>query len=252
MLDAFRGASFWSYLAWHDIRIRYRHSRIGPFWITLSTAIFCLAIALVFSRLFNAEVAELLPFVAIGSVLWGFISGVIGYMPNAYVANAGYVKNMRINLITILLRAICGELIVLLHHLLIVVAIYIYYGIWPGWAGLMAVPGLLLVSLNLLSVGITLSLLGARYRDVAQMTQSVLQVAIFVTPIFWLPRLVPEGHWILVLNPFVHLLDLVRSPLLGSLPKLTSWFAGLGMLAVTAGIAALAYRIGRNRVALWV
>ena len=91
----------------------------------------------------------------------------------------------------------------------------------------MAVPGLLLVSLNLLSVGITLSLLGARYRDVAQMTQSVLHVAIFVTPIFWLPRLVPEGHWILVLNPFVHLLDLVRN-LLGEPPELGEIVAGLG------------------------
>jgi ABC-type polysaccharide/polyol phosphate export permease len=252
LLDAFASYHFWGYLAWHDIRIRYRHSRLGPLWITLSTAIFCITIAVVYSTIFKTAVTEMLPFVAIGSVVWSFISGVIGEMPNLFVANSAYLKNMRINPIVIQMRALCRELIALAHHLLIVIGIYLYFGIWPGWVGLLAIPGLILVLLNLLAVGITLSLVGARFRDVTPITQSFLLIAFFVTPIFWLPRMVPDDSWILMANPFYHFIDLVRSPLLGSTPSPVSWYGALVVLGVSSIIATVAYRIGRKRVAFWV
>ncbi len=252
LLNALTAYSFWSYLAWHDIRIRYRYSKIGPFWLTLSTAIFCITIALVYSLLFKTQVEELLPFVAIGSVIWGFISGSITEMPNIFVVNAPYVKDTRINLHTIILRAICRDLIVLAHHLIIVVGIYIYFKFWPGWSMLYVLPGLALISLNLFAIGTTLSVVGARYRDTAQITQSILQIAFFITPIFWLPRLLPEGNLILVANPFTYLIDLVREPLLGRAPSLSAWVASFIILLINSVLATLVFRWGRHRITFWV
>ncbi|SMB22391.1 ABC-2 protein [Sterolibacterium denitrificans] len=252
LLAAFMAYELWSFLAWQDIRIRYRRSRIGPFWITLSTAIFCVALGIVYGRLFKTEISELLPFLSIGMVVWSFVSTCIGEMPNLFVENAPYIKDMRINPLTILLRAIARNAIIFAHNLLIVAGIYLYFGIWPGWTGLLALPGMLLVMLNLLAIGVILSIVGARFRDLAQITQSVLQVIFFITPIFWLPKLLPEGSWVIAANPMAYFLDLLRSPLLGHAPAAVSWGVSSLMLLVGAAIAAWVYRSKNARIPFWV
>ena len=252
LLAAVAAYAVWSFLAWQDTKIKYRRSKIGPFWITISMAVFCVAIGFVYSQLFKTEISELLPFLAIGMVVWSFVASGIGEMPNLFVDNVSYIKDMRINPLTILLRALTRSAIVFGHNLLIVLGIYLYFGIWPGWTGLLALPGLLLVMLNLLAIGITLSIVGARFRDLSQITQSILQVLFFITPIFWFPRLVPEGSWVIAANPVAYFLDLVRSPLLGHLPQPISWGVSLLILLATSIIAAWVYRSKSDRIAFWV
>jgi len=242
----------WSYLAWQDTKIRYRRSKIGPLWITLSTAIFCIALGVVYSKLFKTDTAELMPFLSIGMVVWSFINATLGEMPNLYVENAAYIKDMRTNLLTILLRAISRNAIVFGHNLLIILGIYLYFDNWPGWAGLLALPGFMLVALNLAALGICLSVVGARFRDVAQVVQSTLQVFFFITPIFWFPRLLPEGNWIIAANPIAYFLDLVRSPLLGNLPAALSWGVSCMTLLAAALLAAWIYQRKSTRIAFWV
>lgn len=242
----------WSFLAWQDIKIKYRRSKIGPFWITLSMAVFCVALGVVYSQLFKTEIAELLPFLAIGLVVWSFVAGCVGEMPNLFVENSSYIKDMRINPLTILLRVLTRNAIIFGHNLLIVLGIYMYFGIWPGWTGLLALPGLLLVMLNLAVFGIPLSIIGARFRDLAQITQSILQVVFFITPIFWFPRLLAEGSWVIAANPVAYFIDLVRSPLLGHAPEPISWGVSLLTLLATSILAAWVYRRKSASIAFWV
>lgn len=242
----------WSFLAWQDIKTKYRRSKIGPFWITLSMAIFCVTLGCVYSQLFKADISELLPFLSIGFVAWSFIAGCLGEMPNLFSDNAVYIKEMRINLLIIHLRALARGIIILGHNLLIVLGVYIYFSIWPGWLGLLVLPGFFLVLLNLASIGITLSVIGVRFRDLSQITQNLLQVGFFITPIFWFPRLLPEGSWVVALNPLAHFVDLVRSPLLGHFPQLASWVGATVTLLMSAILAAVLYRAKSGRIAFWV
>jgi ABC-type polysaccharide/polyol phosphate export permease len=214
-------------------------------------SIFCVALGVVYSRLFQAEIAELLPFLAIGLVVWSFVAGSTGEMPNLFVDNASYIKDMRINPLTIVLRAMARNMIVFGHNLLIIIGIYFFFGIWPGWAGLLAIPGFFLIVLNLLAIGIPLSIIGARFRDLSQIIQSLLQVVFFITPIFWFPRLL-EGSWVIAANPVAYFIDLVRSPLLGHAPALLSWVVSLFTLLATSLLATLAYRTKSARIAFWV
>jgi lipopolysaccharide transport system permease protein len=138
------------------------------------------------------------------------------------------------------------------HNLLIVLGIYLYFGIWPGWTGLLALPGFLLVVLNLAVIGIPLSIVGARFRDLAQITQSILQVVFFITPIIWFPRLLAEGSWVIAANPVAYFIDLVRSPLLGHAPEPISWGVSLVTLLTTSILAAWVYRNKSARIAFWV
>lgn len=254
LLAAIVAYDFWSFIAWQDIKIKYRRSKIGPFWITLSMAIFCVALGVVYSRLFKTQIAELLPFLAIGLVVWSFVTSCIGEMPNLFVDNASYMKDMRINPLTIVFRALTRNTIVFGHNLLIVLGIYVFFGIWPSWAGLWALPGFMLVLLNLVAIAIPLSIVGARFRDLSQITQSILQIIFFITPIFWFPRLLGngKGSWIIAVNPVAYFIDLVRSPLLGSPPEARSWVVSLLTLSISSIIAAWVYRSKSDRIAFWV
>ncbi|TGT79095.1 ABC transporter permease, partial [bacterium M00.F.Ca.ET.157.01.1.1] len=97
----------------------------------------------------------------------------------------------------------------------------------PTWQVFLAVPGFLVLSLNLLWIMLILAVLCARYRDMTQVMQNLLQVMMYLTPIMWMPRTLPEGisQRLLDLNPFYHLISVVRDPLLGELPFATSWIA---------------------------
>ncbi len=252
LLVAIQACDSWSFLAWQDIKIKYRRSKIGPFWITLSMAVFCIALGFVYSRLFKTDITELLPFLSIGMVVWSLVASCVGEMPNLFVDNAHYIKDMRINPLAILLRVITRNIIIFGHNLLIVLGIYLYFGIWPGWVGLLVFPGLLLVLLNLVVIGVLLSILGARFRDLAQITQSILQVVFFITPIFWFPRLLAEGSWIIAANPIAYFIDLVRAPLLGNSPQFISWGMSLLTLLATSIMAVWIYRNRSSRIAFWV
>lgn len=252
LLAAFKAYDLWSFLAWQDIKLRYRRSKIGPLWITLSMAIFCLTLGVVYSKLFKTDIREYLPFLSISFVIWGLIASLLGEFPNLYIDNAAYIKDIRINPFTVLFRVVARNVLVFAHNALIIFGIYIYFDLWPGATALLAIPGLVLVLLNLAAIGLTLSIVGARFRDVGQITQNLIQVLFFITPVIWFPRLVSPDSWVLRANPFAYFLDLIRSPLLGSAPSMLSWGVALTTLILFTTVGVLLYRAKSSRIPFWV
>lgn len=242
----------WLYLSWQDIRLRYRRSKIGPFWITASMAIFCCTLGVIYSQLFKTDISEYMPFLSMGFVLWALISGMLNEFPNTYVENASYITDIHINPLTILLRVTMRHLITLAHNLLIVVGVYLYFGIMPGFEALLAIPAVVLVTLNLFVMGISLSMLGARFRDITPITQNLVQVMFFVSPVTWMPKLLPPDHWVVRLNPFAHFISIMREPLLGQPAAPESWLIAVGSFVIFSGIAALLYQARAHRIPFWV
>ena len=198
------------------------------------------------------DISEYLPYLSISFVIWGLISSLLGEFPNLYVDNSAYIKDIRINPFTILFRAVARNVLVFLHNALIIIGIYIYFNLWPGAVFFLVLPGLLLVMLNLVAIGVSLSIIGARFRDVAPINLSLIQILFFITPIMWFQRLVSSESWVLIVNPVVYFLDLVRSPLLGSAPAESSWYISILTLFIFSTIGALLYRAKKNRIPFWV
>src|SRR5215472_7810820 len=74
MQDIADGLRLWRLawtLAWLDIRLRYRGSMLGPFWLTISTGVMVGALGVLYSTLFKMDIASYLPFLALSQVLWG-------------------------------------------------------------------------------------------------------------------------------------------------------------------------------------
>lgn len=252
IVDGAKAYRLWSYLAWQDIRLRYRRSRLGPFWITLSMGIFIAALGFVFSKLFKMSIKDYLPFLATGYVLWFFISSVVAEAPNVFVESGTFLKEMKINLLVLLMRAVTRNTIIFAHNVVIVFFVYFFFDLWPGPVAMVAILGFALVTANLVAVSLMLGILGARFRDIAPTVQSLVQVLFFISPISWLPKLVGDGNLLLSLNPITYFMDLVRSPLLGSMPSSLSWVAGFGFFALCTMAAMVLYWAKGKRVVFWV
>ena len=97
--DLYEGLSnwrLWSMLGWSDIHRRYRRSIFGPFWITISMAIFIVLLGLIYSKLFHKELAVFLPYIAMGLITWGFISGTTTEACGAFIENGGIIKQINL------------------------------------------------------------------------------------------------------------------------------------------------------------
>jgi lipopolysaccharide transport system permease protein len=242
----------WWMLAKNDVIRRYRRSRIGQLWLTLSMAVMVLGMGLVYSLLFNTPIASYLPHVGVGLVLWGMFAGIITESCASFTENENIMRQIALPRFTYLLRTIARNLFVFGHNLVILPVVFLACGTAVNAKIFLVLPGLIIVLANLAWVGYLLAILSARFRDIPQIVQSLIQVAFFVSPVVFKPSQLPPDHPVLILNPFASMLDVMREPLLGNLPSATSYAILLGLLIV-GWVATLAFA-GKysHRVVYWL
>jgi lipopolysaccharide transport system permease protein len=211
-------------------------------------------IGVVFGQIFNSPMEQFLPFLSIGLILWNFISAVITEGCTGFIAADAVIKQLPIPLPTHLLRMLWRNIIILGHNIVIFPLVLLAVGKPLNWVALVSIPGFALLLFNLLWACILLATICARYRDIPQIITSGLQIVFYLTPIMWLPHLLPKraGAYIVDANPFYHLIEIVRAPLLGSLPSMENWLVSFGIAIVGWVVSLLFYGRYRRRVAYWL
>ena len=237
----------WS-LAWHDVSSRYRGSILGPFWITLSMGLMVLGIGVVYSKLFGITLKDFLPLVALGIVFFGTISGTITEGCDTFVHAAGMLSQTSLPMFTFVWRTVFRNVINLAHHLVIVVAVLIYYDYWRVANVPVAAVGLVFLVLNTAWISMLVAIASARFRDIPQVVISVMQFAMFVTPVFWPVNRLGRHHIVLDLNPFYHMLEAVRAPLMGGTVAPHTYLFLAGMAAVGWGVTFSLFAYTRRRI----
>lgn len=206
----------WFSLAMRDIKMRYRRSSIGPFWITISTAITISSMGFLYSKLFHADLDYYLPYLASGIIGWSFISSLLTESGQAYIESENYLRNQSSFLSIYSMRIIIRNIIIFMHNLVVFIPIGLFFKTGVNLNLLLLIPSVFLICCNAVFYGSILAIIGTRYRDFAQLVNNVIQVIFFMTPIMWMPNSLPgQTQWIVQYNPFNHFLNLIRSPLLG-------------------------------------
>lgn len=239
-------------LARNDVRQRYRRSVIGPFWITLSTAFFIAVLGVIYSKLFGIPIAEHLPYVAMGLITWGFISSTTTEAGNAFFEGAGIIRQIRLPLSVYPLRLAARGFITFLHTIVLYVPIALIFGLYPGWPILLAIPGIGLLMLNQFWVSILIGVVSTRYRDVVPLVATAMQAAMLATPVMWSADALGSSSWIAEYNPFYHMVQIVRAPLLGHAPGWHSYVVLLLMILIGSVVAAYVLGRARNRIVYWI
>ena len=243
-----------TYLAYSDIRQRYRRSSLGPFWITISMGVTIACIGIIFGNLFKSPMSEFLPFLTIGLILWGFIASVLNEATTVFPSSEGIIRQLPIPLFTHILRMMTRNLYILAHNLVVVPIVFFCVGKEINWHFFACLPGFLILLLNLGWMALFLAVICARFRDLTQIIASILQIFFYVTPIIWMPSLLPAREAVMMLgpNPFYHLLTIVRAPLLGSLPSPSSYFFSLTMAFLGWIMTIVFFNKYRDRIAYWL
>jgi ABC-type polysaccharide/polyol phosphate export permease len=119
---------------------------------------------------------------------------------------------------------------------------------------LLLFPGLLILTLTLFSVSIIVSVLCTRFRDLAQIVTSVLQILFFLSPIFWkADSLGTGGRALLVkLNPVYYLIEIVRQPLFGNVGIPKVWIGAVMIMLVSTALAGWLFSRYRYRITYWL
>ena len=245
----------WS-LAALDIRLRYRGSVLGPFWLTLSTAIMIAALGFVYSHLFHTDFHSYMPFLALSLVLWNnFIAALVSDSCTGYTSAEAMIRAMRMPLVLHAARVVTRNILILAHNIVVIVVVFGLMDTWPGAVAAMAIPGFLLWIVDGLALAILLGGFCARFRDVPPIAASIMQIAFFVSPVIWSPAILANrgiGVILLNWNPFYALLEIVRAPLLNQMPDLATWDSALGYSAGLLVVTALFFVRARGRIAFWI
>ncbi len=237
---ALRLRRIWWRLGLQDIRRRFRRSVLGAGWIFIQLAVTIAALGVVYGHLLGQDMRTFLPFLAVGLVLWGFITASVVEGGQAFVVSEGYIKQIGLPIQVYVFRAFVSITVASAISLSSYVVVALAYAVPVGWGTLWGVPGLLLMT----AVGFLLALIFAHltacFRDTPHLASTALQILFFVTPVLWPGELLRgrRVQWVVDANPLYHLLEVVRRPLLSSQPAaMVDYLVTVGVLAVLIAVA---------------
>ncbi len=240
-------------LGWMDIARRYRRTRIGPFWGTLSVAAFIGTMGFLYSGLFGQDPEAYLPYLSSGFAVWIPLSSFVNESAGAFLAAESVVKQSSVPFSTFVWQGVVRNFIVFFHYVQVFVFVAIVFHVEVSLNTFLVLPGLLLLFINAGWVGIMVALFCTRFRDLQQLLATLMQMLFFLTPIFWMPGQAGRVRTIFVdLNPAHHFVDIVRSPMLGQAPHVYSWLIVIGFAVLGWGFTLAAYSRYRHRMVLWM
>lgn len=242
----------WMLLGWNDILQKYRRSLLGPFWMTASMATMVIALGFLYAELFKTPIDDFLPFLCVGLLVWGYISSFLVEGGGLFTGSESYIKQVSLPYSVYVFRSSWSKLIIFAHNFIIYLGVLLYFQIWPGAAALLAIPGLLLLTINGALLSLLIGMVSSRFRDIPQLVGSVVQIVFFITPIMWKPELLQHRSYIATFNPFFQMMELVRAPLLGSIPSLETYISVLAITVVNFVVVGVFFVRFRSRIAYWV
>jgi lipopolysaccharide transport system permease protein len=249
----FAFSDLWSYrellyfLTWRDIKVRYKQTTLGAAWAIIQPLATMLLFTLVFNRLAGLDTGRVpYPlFAYTGLLIWMFFSNAVLNGTNSLINNTNLITKVYFPRAFIPAAAVAAGLVDLAIAGMILVGLIIYYGITPAW-GLALVPFFLLLSVILaLAVGMFISALTVKYRDLRHALPFLIQFWMFASPIIYPATSVPGGwRYLIALNPLTGIIEGFRASLFGGgFDPLATVAAVVVTLAMFAGSFYLFRRI---------
>lgn len=255
LVASLRNPEFWAFSSWLDIVVRSRQSRLGIFWLVSPLIVYIWGVGFFFANMMGMSLAQHAAYVALGYVVFRFISAIVSDATSAFAAAGAFILDGHVRLTDFVLRVVATAVF---HAVLSVPLVLLALTLSPQtrWTGLLAALAVFpLVVVNGIWVAVLLSLLGARFLDLRHLVSNIFMFTFLLTPIVWHADMMPTDSLrgsIMRFNPFYHLIEVVRAPVLGTPIDPTTWpYLGV-MTAVGLCLAVFAYRRYARYVPLWV
>ena len=252
IIESIFGGQIWLHLARQEVKLRYRRSVLGPFWITISTGIMVVGMGPLYSYLFKQPVGPYFQYIAVSFVLWNFISSCINESCFSFIYAEGFIKVVKLPYTTYTLKVLAKNFIVFMHNFLIVFVVMFFFPLPSYQYFILFLLGLIVLLLNLFWITLIIGMISLRFRDISQIVASGVQILFFATPIFWKADML-SGHTEYVeWNFLYHLIQIVRAPLLGGFATTLDWLFCLVTLLFGIIFSAFFFAKFRSRISYWV
>lgn len=250
--NGFTRVHAWALLAWDDVRGRYRRTMLGPLWLTLSHALFVIGLALSFSIILDQPLDEYFVYLAAGMTVWIFIANSLNEGPTIFQRGQNLLYSYDLPASIHIFRAVLGQSITFAHHMLVYLGALIFVSNVTNLNTLWAIPAMAVLLIAAAGWSTILALLGARFRDLAPAVTAVTQMMFMLTPIFWERAHLDDAQWFALFNPFYHLIEVLRAPLLGRPPDPLNWAVALSVAAVLSLAGVALYARARRNLSYWL
>lgn len=237
-----------------DVILRYKRSQIGPFWITLNLLILGSCLSFVFSIVLNKEPNLLVPHIFLGLIFWNFFTQTINEGCSAFTSNTSLLHQIKIPYLIMVIRVMIRNTFVLLHNLILLPIIFLIFDLQFGINTLLIIPNFIIVLIFLFFLVIFLAIINSRFRDFENIVSNLINVSFYLTPVFWSTSFLINDKFIFLLNlnPFYHMIELLRLPLLSEEVLFTHYLV-LVVLIIFAFIFALTFFSKyKNRIIYWL
>jgi len=252
LIDGIRLAPLWFTLGWEQTAARFRRTLLGPFWLSANLLALAFALAFVMGGLSGGSNSTF-PNIIAGVLCWGITGAYLGDASNTFIAAGDMMNTMRLPLTFHVLLMMYKNVINFLAQLIAlwVVLFLLKMGAVPDISLLFGLP---IVIINSALLSMIVAMPATRFRDVQQTVTVSVQILFFLTPVFWSPAQMQgkRASIMLTLNPFAHLLELIRQPVLGRTPSLIHWEWGIGLMFVLGATAVTMLTFYRKRVVFWL
>ncbi len=217
--EAYLHRELLGFLAWRDVKIRYRQTLLGGLWAILQPLLAMLLFTLIFHRLagINGDGPPYPLFAFAGLIPWTFFSNAVSTSSNSLVANQQLVSKIYFPRVFIPLGSIGAFLVDLAFSLGLLFCLMIFYH-WSLSYRFWLLPVFIAAAfLSASGIGLVLSALNVNYRDVKYAVPFLIQMGVFVTPVIYPIRYIPARWQTLAgLNPMAGVVLGFRYALLGS------------------------------------
>jgi len=223
------------FLTWRDIKIRYKQTELGIAWAILQPLITMLVFTLFFGRLAGVP-SDNLPypvFAYAGLLAWTFFANAITTSGNSLINSTHLITKVYFPRIIIPSASVAAGLVDFAIAFGIMVVLMAYYRVALTWNILMFPLIVTLITLLALGMGMWLSALNVKYRDVRFALPFLVQLWMFISPVIYPASFLPaKFRWLLSLNPMTGLIEGYRSSLLGLPFNWTSLAASAGITLI--------------------
>jgi lipopolysaccharide transport system permease protein len=215
------------FLAWRDVKVRYKQTVLGAAWAVLQPFATMLVFTLFLGRMAGVAsgIEHYALFVFAGMLPWTFFQNALTAASSSVVGNQSLVTKVYFPRLIIPMSAAVAGLVDLAVAFAMLGLMMVYYGVVPGWGILLLPLIVLLLVLAALGVGTLLAALTVAYRDFRYVVPFGVQLWMFATPCIYLnPAEVigPRGQALMPLNPVYGLILSFREAMLGGSPN---WYA---------------------------
>lgn len=206
------------FLTWRDVKVRYKQTALGAAWAIIQPFFMMVVFSLFFGKLAGIP-SDGIPypvFAFCGLLPWQLFAHALTESSNSLVGNQNLITKVYFPRLVVPIAAVLGGVVDFAIAFVILLVMMLYFGIVPGWQIITLPAFILLAIMTALAVGLWLSALNVKYRDVRYTMNFLVQFWLFATPVAYPSSLIPEQwRWLYGLNPMAGVVEGFRWALLG-------------------------------------